>query len=88
MDIKEFNSIIRPKNVKYRDMFGYIPTINEYSCTREQFIKAMDDAIQENREIQNYIPKYGAFADREMEVQCAIIFQLGNCETQKTRSQS
>ena len=45
MDNKEFNALVRPLNIKYREIFEDIPRITDYSCTREEYLQAMEISI-------------------------------------------
>lgn len=46
MDNHTFNQTIRSLNIKYRDIFGHIPRITDYSCTREEYILALKQATE------------------------------------------
>ena len=46
MDNKTFNSECRRLNQLYFGIFGYIPCSQDYSCSRETYIAAMEKAIQ------------------------------------------
>lgn len=45
----EFNMAVRSLNIKYRDKFGVIPRITDFSCTREEYLKAMEMAIKNGK---------------------------------------
>ena len=66
MDNKQFNAKIKPLNIEYMRLFGYIPCITDYSCTRERYIEELEKAIEEGREIFNYLEK--VFVPRNVEV--------------------
>ena len=46
MENATFNKLVRPLNIQYRDIFGQIPRITDYSCTREEYILALKQAIE------------------------------------------
>lgn len=37
MDNHTFNRIIKPLNIEYHALFGGIPRITDYSCSREEY---------------------------------------------------
>ena len=45
MDDKTFNQAKRPLNIAYRDVFHDIPCIQDYSCSREEYLSAMKKSI-------------------------------------------
>ena len=58
MTVKEFNEAIRADNKAYRDLFGYIPCIVDYSCTREEYMIALKETVLRKKEIKNLLPEY------------------------------
>lgn len=68
MTTKEFNEIVRDNNKLYRSIFGYIPSIKNYSCTREEYIENLKKAVREKREIHNYLPRYGTPMSKDSEL--------------------
>lgn len=50
MDNHSFNLLIRPLNIEYCRIFGEIPRITDYSCSRDEYIAALKNAIK-NRKI-------------------------------------
>lgn len=58
MTVKEFNEAIRADNKAYRELFGYIPCITDYSCSREEYIIALKEAILRKKEIKSLLPEY------------------------------
>lgn len=68
METKDFNKILREKNKKYRDVFGYIPCITDYSCTREEYLSALDNAVAQNKELDKFLPKYSNDLDGNVEI--------------------
>lgn len=47
MDNHSFNIKIRPLNIEYRKIFGEIPRITDYSCSKDKYIAAFEHAIKE-----------------------------------------
>ena len=41
MDNHSFNMQIRSLNIEYRNIFGEIPRITDYSCSRDEYITAL-----------------------------------------------
>lgn len=66
-----FNRLVRPLNIKYRDVFGHIPRITDYSCTREEYLDAMEKAIESKRQLSAFLVqregRYKAGADHQEE---------------------
>ena len=58
MTVKEFNDAIRADNKAYRELFGYIPCITDYSCSREEYIIALKEAISRKKEVKCILPEY------------------------------
>lgn len=46
MDNHSFNMQIRPLNIEYRKIFGEVPRITDYSCSREEYIAAMKASLE------------------------------------------
>lgn len=59
MKPKEFSEATREYNKQYRALFGYIPSIRDYSCTQEAYIDALADAVRDQKKLCNYLNKYG-----------------------------
>lgn len=53
MDNHSFNMQIRPLNIEYRRIFGEVPRITDYSCSREEYIAAMKTSIETNIPIES-----------------------------------
>lgn len=64
----EFNRQLRQKNLKYRERFGCIPSILDYSCTREEYLRAMDAAIASGKALERFLSRYTAPADSGAEI--------------------
>lgn len=67
MKPKEFCDVIRENNKLYRALFGYIPSIGDYSCTQEEYILALRKAVSEKRELCNYLTQYGNLLSSDSE---------------------
>lgn len=59
MKPKEFSDATREYNKQYRALFGYIPSIREYSCTQEAYLAALASAVKDKKELYNYLVQYG-----------------------------
>lgn len=57
MKSKEFNLQVRELNRQYRELFHELPCIEDYACSREEFLEAMQEAIQSQRKINLILKK-------------------------------
>lgn len=57
MEHREFVKACQPLNIKYRDMFHCIPDPADYHCTREQFLHALQIAVETKTEIDKILSK-------------------------------
>lgn len=55
MDMYEFGKQCQSLNNEYKRLFGYIPSQCDFSCTREEFIEALNLAIIDKKEIFYYL---------------------------------
>lgn len=55
MKNEEFNQRLRQINPKYKECFGYIPCITDYACSRDEYLATMEKAINEGRDISDYL---------------------------------
>ena len=53
----EFGKTLRPYNIKYRDLFGYVPCPANYLCSQEKYLNALKTAIETEQEIDNFVEK-------------------------------
>lgn len=53
MNSIEFGKKCRPYNIQYRDVFGYVPCRDDYSCTQDEYFQALLKAIELSA---NYLP--------------------------------
>lgn len=51
----DFNKSLRELNGRYKEIFGYIPCIKDYVCTREEYVKAMEKAVDTNKILSRYL---------------------------------
>lgn len=58
MKPKEFSEATREYNRQYRALFGYIPSIRDYSCTQAEYITALVNAVRDKKELYNYLTQY------------------------------
>lgn len=64
MDNHSFNMQIRPLNIEYRKIFGEIPRITDYSCSREEYIAAMKTSLKRRIPLEaTLIRRKSQFAD-------------------------
>lgn len=57
MEHREFVRACQPWNIKYRDLFHDIPDPADYHCTREQFLQALQNAVETETEIDRYLTR-------------------------------
>ena len=57
MEHREFVKTCQPWNIKYRDLFHYIPDPADYHCTRELFLQALQNAVETKVEIDRILTK-------------------------------
>ena len=53
----EFGKKCRPYNIKYREIFGYVPCKDDYICNQDEFFEALIKSIETEKELSNFIPK-------------------------------
>lgn len=57
MNSIEFGKKCRPYNIKYRELFGYVPCKDDYIGSQEDFYNALIKAIDSKKDISEYIKK-------------------------------
>lgn len=57
MEHREFVKACQPWNIKYRELFHCIPDPADYYCTREQFLQALQIAVESKSEIDGILTK-------------------------------
>lgn len=68
MKPKEFSDATREYNKLYRALFGYIPSIRDYSCTQEAYIAALAKAVEEEKELIHYLVQSGNSLNNKAEI--------------------
>ncbi|MCI5700028.1 MAG: hypothetical protein MR308_06535 [Lachnospiraceae bacterium] len=58
MDDRIFKDSIKTFNIEYKKIFGYIPCIENYSCGQNEYRNALMRAIQEKKELSEYLTVY------------------------------
>ena len=57
MDSIEFGKKCRTYNIQYRDLFGYVPCREDYSCSQEEFLEALLKSIETKKDINMFLIK-------------------------------
>lgn len=55
MNSVEFGKAMKPLNLKYKEIFDYIPCISDYSCSREEYIEAMEESLVQRRKLSDFL---------------------------------
>jgi len=58
MNSIEFGKMCQPYNKQYRDLFGYVPCRGDYSCSQEEYFNALQKAIEQGKELDQYLFKH------------------------------
>lgn len=66
MDNLTFNTEKRKLNREYYELFGEVPCMQNFSCSREKYILALKEAIQTNKRIETLLPKAGAPLNKDV----------------------
>lgn len=53
----EFGKQCQPYNLRYRDIFGYVPCRGDYICSQEEYFNALLKAIETKQDISTFISK-------------------------------
>ena len=53
----EFGKKCRPYNKQYRDIFGYVPCRDDYSCSQDEYFAALLKAIETKCELSTFVKK-------------------------------
>ena len=53
----EFGKKCRPYNIQYRDIFVYVPFRDDYSCSQDEYFKALLKAIETKCELSTFVKK-------------------------------
>ena len=57
MNSIEFGKKCRPYNIQYRDIFGYVPCRDDYTCSQDEYFDALLKAIETKCELSTIMPK-------------------------------
>lgn len=57
----EFGKKCRPYNLKYNELFGYVPCKDDYIGTQEEFFTALVRAVNEEKDISEFIRPRGSY---------------------------
>ena len=61
----EFGKKCQPLNKKYFELFEYVPTPTDYIATREEYIIALQSAIDDKVEISTILKKIEEVGDED-----------------------
>lgn len=53
----DFGKKCQPYNLRYRDIFGYVPCRDNYICTQEEYFSALLKAIETKQDISTFVPE-------------------------------
>ena len=51
-----FNKSLRELNKAYFDLFGDIPCIENFSCSRQKYVDALKQSVEEKKKIEELLP--------------------------------
>ncbi len=57
MNSIEFGKKCRLYNIRYREIFGYVPCRDDYKCSQEEYFDALIKAIETKRELSSFVSK-------------------------------
>ena len=75
MDSIEFGKKCRPFNIQYRDLFGYVPCREDYSCSQEEFLEALFRKNPNRRRLQRNRRHYQQWLQGSGIIQCITFKQ-------------
>ena len=52
-----FGKLCREHNLKYKELFGYVPCKDDYECNQEEFLAALITSVEKKVEIDTVIPR-------------------------------
>lgn len=52
MDELTFNKNLRPLNRAYYELFGVVPCMQGFDCTRDEYVNALKEALETNKKIE------------------------------------
>lgn len=59
MDNQTFNKEKRKLNKAYFDVFGEVPCMQSFACSREEYLEALKDAIRSKTKVENLLVRFG-----------------------------
>lgn len=65
MDDVTFNKNLRPLNKAYYEIFGVVPCMQGFDCTREEYVNALKEAIDTNKKIEQLLRPIGMPVDED-----------------------
>lgn len=65
MDGTTFNKKKRQLNKTYFEVFGVVPCMQGFDCTREEYLDALNAAIKTRTEIEKLLPLAGEPIDKD-----------------------
>ena len=57
MNSIDFGKKCRQYNIKYRELFGYVPCRDDYQCSQQEYFDALIKAIKDNTELSELLKK-------------------------------
>jgi len=57
MNSIEFGLTCKPYNIRYRDLFGEIPSYDDFACTQEEYLEALQKAIADKIKIDGILKR-------------------------------
>lgn len=57
MNSVEFGKKCRPYNIKYKNIFGYVPCRSDYTCSQDEYFNALLKAIETKCELSTIVIK-------------------------------
>lgn len=65
MKNKEFVELTQPLNAQYHKIFGVVPSKQGFICSREEYINALKEAIENEMPIEELLEKAGQPLNKE-----------------------
>lgn len=56
MDSITFGKTCKPYNALYKELFGVVPCPDDYACNRDEFLKALIQAVESKTNIDQIVP--------------------------------
>ena len=61
----EFNKSLRELNKAYKELFNTIPCISDYSCSRDEYVKALKKSIEKKIKLSDILTEIKVSIDKE-----------------------